>query len=214
MNICNFIFELPAYAKTYSMKKLLLILLVYSFPLLLSALSGCNDCNPDPIRFGISNYEIYLGNADKEDQYVYPPDTIATNDTINFKKLSIAITGTWRSVVFHRQTKSGAEAWACSPEEIAIDKIKSITVTSSAAYNSTLPSGTHLAPVLSIAIQGSPQQAFSDFETNLDRAAYDAYSIRLTQAPENSGLHRFIVKIDLLNGQSFTNTSAPVYIKK
>jgi hypothetical protein len=200
--------------KTYSMQKLLLTLLVYSFPLLLSALSGCNDCNPDPIRFGISNYEIYLGNADKEDQYVYPPDTLAANDTVDFKKLSIAISGTWRSVAEYRQTKSGAEAWACSPMEIAVDKIKSINVTSSAAYNSTLPSGTHLAPVLSIALKGSPQQAFFDFETTPDRAAYDAYSIRLTQAPESSGLHRFTVKIDLLNGQSFTNTSAPVYIKK
>ncbi|MCE7040770.1 hypothetical protein [Dyadobacter sp. CY312] len=196
------------------MKKLLLILLVYSFPLFLSALTGCDDCNPDPIRFGISNYKIYLGNAEKEDQYMYPPDTIAANDTVDFKKLSIAITGTLRSVVFHSQTKTGAEAWACDPAVIAIDKIKSIIVTSSASYNSTLPPGTHLSPVLSIARERWPQQAFFNFDTTPDRPAYYAYSIRLTQAPESSGLHRFTVKIDLLNGQSFTSTSAPVYIKK
>lgn len=196
------------------MKKLSLILLVYSLPLLLSALSGCDNCSSDPVPFGISDYTIYLGNAETEDKYAYPPDTIAANDTIGFKKLSIAINGTQRSVTLRSRAKSGSEAWACSPMEIAADKIKSIIVTSSAAYNSTLPPGTHLSPVLSIAIQGSPQQAFFDFDTTPDRPAYYAYSIRLTQAPESSGLHRFTVKIDLLNGQSFTSTSAPVYIKK
>jgi len=196
------------------MKKVLLIVLVYSFPLLLSALSGCNNCKSDPIPFAISNYKIYLGDAEKEDQYVYPPDTIAANDTIDFKKLSIAITSTQRSVTLHSSAKSGSEAWACDPTVIPADEIKSITVTSSAAYNSTLPPGIHLSPVLSIARKGSPQEAFSDFDTTPDRPAYESYSIRLAQAPENSGLHRFTVKIDLLNGQTFTNTAAPVYIRK
>lgn len=195
------------------MKKLLLILLVYSFPLLLSALTGCDDCNPDPIRFGIARYDVYLGNAESEDQYVYPPDTIAANDTVDFKKLSIVIAGKLRSVASYNETTCGTEAWACDPAIIPVDRIQSITVSSSASYNATLPAGANLSPVLSIARPGLTQQAFSVFDNAPEIEAQDSYSIRLAQAPESNGTHKFTVKIELTNGQSFSATTPPVYIE-
>ncbi len=196
------------------MSRLIGILLALLGPVLLSALLGCDTCNPEPFRFGIQDYKAYARRINQQAYRPYLTDTLAASDTTSYKDIELIFVGEQVRVASMYFGKGGPNVWACDPVVVAIDTIKQLTVVSDHSYRTGLDAGSNLATILTIGEGPYGRIPLSDFLAPSYKAvAQPFFSLMFTQAPDQIAQHQFKITVDLEKGRSISFLTKPVVIK-
>lgn len=196
------------------MSRLIGIFLVLLGPVLLSALLGCDTCNPEPFRFGIQDYKAYTRLVSPQAYKPYLADTLAANDTTSYKDVELILIGEQIRVASMYSNKGGSSVWACDPVVTGVDMIKKLTVVSDHPYRAGLDAGSNLATILTIGEGPYGRMSLSDFLIPSHKAvAQPFFSLWFTQAPDQIAQHQFKITVDLEKGQSISFLTKPVVIK-
>lgn len=194
------------------MNKLLIAIVLLLGPVVLNSLTSCETCMPTPYQSAIANYRLYAQKLTDATAASFLADTLSSKDSVTYKQVALLIMGEERRLALSAQQSGELSAVACSETFIAVDSIRSLSVTSSQPY-ATLSANQDISASFTIGPSAYSQEPLSDFTANHPQPAQLLYLLQLQQPPKQAGWYSFSVYIQLKSGQLYNLMTKPVFIK-